>query len=129
MPAMDWREMVERIERETGSLHLASRLRMQVRPVEIAGERLVFAQAPGFTEDLAPELRQALLDLTGTRWQVDRVDTGGDPTLVEREQAAKADADARMRAHPLVEATFAAFPDAEFVADGDTGAPPWRNRA
>jgi len=129
-PAMDWRELVDRIEREAGSLHLASRLRMQVRPVDIAGERLVYAQAPGFSDDLGPELRQALLDLTGRRWQVDRVDTGGEPTLVEREQAAKADADAKLRAHPLVEATFAAFPDAEFIPEDDhSGAPPWRRNA
>ncbi|MFN6935559.1 MAG: hypothetical protein ACK4NZ_10460, partial [Tsuneonella sp.] len=55
--------------------------------------------------------------------------TGGEPTLVEREQADKDDAAARLRAHPLVEATFAAFPDAEFVTDDDASAPPWRNRA
>ncbi|MGX7953054.1 DNA polymerase III subunit gamma/tau [Tsuneonella sp. HG249] len=129
-PAMSWLELVERIERETGSLHLASRLRMQVRPVEITGGHLVYEQAPGFSQDLAPELRQALLDLTGRRWQVDRVDGGGEPTLVEREQAAKDDADARLRAHPLVEAAFAAFPDAEFVPEEDgSGAPPWRRNA
>ncbi|MFN6935200.1 MAG: DNA polymerase III subunit gamma/tau, partial [Tsuneonella sp.] len=92
LPSMDWTEIVTRIEQEGGSLHLGSRLRMQIRPVEIGAERLVFAQAPGFSEDLAPELRQALLELTGTRWQVDRVDTGGEPTLVEREQADKDDA-------------------------------------
>ena len=129
-PPMNWLELVERIERENGSLHLASRLRMQVRPVEITGDRLVYEQAPGFTQDLAPELRQALLDLTGQRWQVDRVESGGEPTLVEREQAAKDDADARLRAHPLVEATFAAFPEADFIPDEDSsGAPPWRRNA
>ena len=127
-PAMTWRELVERIEHETGSLHLASRLRMQVRPVGLTGDRLVYAQASGFSDDLTPELRQALLELTGKRWQVDKVDAGGEPTLVEREQAAQAEADARLRAHPLVEAAFAAFPDAEFVADEDS-TPPWRRNA
>ncbi len=126
---IEWRELVERIERETGSLHLASRLRMQVRPVDIADGKLVFAQAPGFSEDLIPELRQALLDLTGGRWQVEKADEGGEPSLVEREQAAKADADARLRAHPLVEATFATFPEAEFVTEDDAGTVPWRRNA
>jgi DNA polymerase III subunit gamma/tau len=127
---VEWRALVERIERERGSLHLASRLRMQVRPVEVAEGRMVFAQAPGFTEDLAPELRQALLELTGSRWQVEQVAEGGEPTLVERELSARAEADARLRAHPLVEAAFAAFPDAEFVPEEDgSGAPPWRRNA
>ena len=126
---IEWPELVDRIEREGGSLHLASRLRMQARPVEVAEGALVFAQAPGFTEDLAPELRQALLDLTGNRWRVEQVAEGGEPTLVEREQAIRADADAKMRAHPLVEATIAAFPDAEFVTDDDAGAVPWRRNA
>ncbi|MGN3975376.1 DNA polymerase III subunit gamma/tau [Tsuneonella sp. SYSU-LHT278] len=126
---IDWTALVERIEREGGSLHLASRLRMQVRPVEVAAGTLVFAQAPGFTEDLVPELRQALHELTDRRWQVEQVAEGGEPSLVEREQAARADADAKMRAHPLVEATFAAFPEAEFVADDDAGAVPWRRNA
>ncbi|ANY21162.1 DNA polymerase III subunit tau [Tsuneonella dongtanensis] len=128
-PKVDWAELVSRIEREGGSLHLASRLRMQVRPVEIGTDRLVFAQAPGFSEDLGPELRQALLELTGNRWQVEQVAEGGEPTLVERDQAERADADAKMRAHPLVEATFNAFPDAEFIADDDVNSPPWRHRA
>ncbi len=126
---IEWAKLVERIEREGGSLHLASRLRMQVRPVDVTDGTFVFAQAPGFSEDLAPELRQALLDLTDKRWQVEQVAEGGEPTLVEREQSAKADADAKLRKHPLVEATFAAFPDAEFVSDEETSAPPWRNRA
>ena len=44
--------------------------------------------------------------------------------------AEAAAAEARLRAHPLVEAAFAAFPDAELVSDDETaGAPPWRNRA
>ncbi|MGX7926504.1 DNA polymerase III subunit gamma/tau [Tsuneonella sp. HG094] len=128
-PKFDWVELVERIERETGSLHLASRLRMQVRPVELTGDRLVYARAPGFSDDLAPELRQALLDLTGQRWTVEQVAEGGEPTLVERQAEMKAEADAKMRAHPLVEATFAAFPDAQLVADDDAGAPPWRRNA
>ena len=127
---IEWRTLVDRIEREGGSLHLASRLRMQVRPIEVVEGRMVFSQAPGFGEDLAPEMRQTLLELTGKRWHVEQMPEGGEPTLVEHEHALKADADARMRAHPLVEATFAAFPDAEFVPDEDSsGAPPWRRNA
>ncbi|WP_120717583.1 DNA polymerase III subunit gamma/tau [Tsuneonella amylolytica] len=129
--AIDWAELVERIERETGSLHLASRLRMQVRPVEVMEGKVVYAQPGSFADDLQPELKQALLELTGHRWQVEKVAEGGEPTLVERQQAVKADAEAKLRAHPLVEATFAAFPDAEMLPDdeGGTQSVPWRRNA
>jgi DNA polymerase-3 subunit gamma/tau len=128
--ALDWTSLVGDIENKIGRLQLASQLKMQVRPVEVVDGRLVYEQAPGFPDDLAPDLKQALLDLTGQRWQVDRVAEGGAPTLYEREQAQHAEAEAKLRAHPLVEAAFAAFPDAELVSDDDNaGAPPWRNRA
>ena len=103
---------------------------MQVRPVEVVEGQLTYAMAPGFSDDIAPDLRQALLDLTGQRWQVDRVAEGGAPTLYEREQASRDAAAAALRTHPLVEAAFAAFPDAELLsADDSAGSPPWRNRA
>jgi DNA polymerase-3 subunit gamma/tau len=128
--ALDWATLVDDIENKIGRLQLASQLKMQVRPVEVAHGRLVFAMAPGFPDDLAPDLKQALLDLTGERWQVDRVAEGGAPTLYEREQAQQAEAEARLRAHPLVEAAFAAFPDAELVSDEENaGSLPWRNSA
>jgi len=123
--ALDWEQLVERIEKRAG-LHLGARLRMQVRPVDVTQGRLVFSQREGFAEDLLPELKQALLELGGSRWEVERVAAGGEPALVERIEAAEFAAAERMRAHPLVEATLAAFPDAEFVTDDDSGAPPWR---
>ena len=128
--AIDWSRLVDDIENKIGRLQLASQLKMQVRPVEVTEGQLTYAMAPGFTDDLGPELRQALLDLTGQRWQVDRVAEGGVLTLYEREQAERDAAAEQLRAHPLVEAAFAAFPDAELVTEDDrSGAPPWRNRA
>jgi DNA polymerase-3 subunit gamma/tau len=130
-PAMvDWATLVSDNESKIGRLQLASQLRMQVRPVEVVRGRLVFAMAPGFPDDLTPELKQALLDLTGERWQVDRIADGGAPTLYEREQAQNAAAEASLRAHPLVEAAFAAFPDAELLSEQENaGSPPWRTSA
>ena len=128
--AVDWAGLVDGIENKIGRLQLASQLKMQVRPVEVLEGQLTYTMAPGFSDDIAPDLRQALLDLTGQRWQVDRVAEGGAPTLYEREQAGRDAAAAELRAHPLVEAAFAAFPDAELVTEDDrSGAPPWRNRA
>lgn len=128
--ALDWAELVDEIENRIGRLQLASQLKMQVRPVELTAGRLTYAQAPGFPDDLDADLKQALLDLTGERWQVDRVAVGGAPTLYERAQAERDAAAERLRAHPLVEAAFAAFPDAELVPEEDgAGPPPWRSRA
>jgi DNA polymerase-3 subunit gamma/tau len=128
--ALDWEALVGDIENKVGRLQLASQLKMQVRPIEVLDGVLTYSQAEGFPDDLGPDLRQALLDLTGKRWQVERVPAGGAPTLYEREQAHLAEAEAKLRAHPLVEAAFAAFPDAELISeDENAGAPPWRNRA
>jgi DNA polymerase-3 subunit gamma/tau len=128
--ALDWATLVDDIENKVGRLQLASQLKMQVRPVEVVRGRLSFAMAPGFPDDLTADLKQALLDLTGDRWQVDRVAEGGEPTLYERQQARHAEAEAELRAHPLVEAAFAAFPDAELVSqEENAGSPPWRNSA
>ncbi|MCB2061675.1 MAG: DNA polymerase III subunit gamma/tau, partial [Novosphingobium sp.] len=112
--APKWEALIEQVER-AGQMTVASKMRMQVRVVELAPGVLRYAQPPSFSEDLAPELRAALLDVTGQRWQVERCEGEGAPTLVERDEAAKADTEDRIRRAPLVEATLAAFPDAEFV--------------
>ncbi|MXO74435.1 DNA polymerase III subunit gamma/tau [Altererythrobacter aerius] len=128
--AIEWADLVRDLEQQSGQLHLASRLRMQVRPVSVAHGTLTYEQAPGFGDDLASDIRQGLFELTGERWQVERVETGGAPSLYEIEQAEQAAAEERLRAHPLVEATLAAFPDAVMLSEeDDAGAPPWSRRA
>jgi DNA polymerase-3 subunit gamma/tau len=109
-----WEALVEQIE-HSGQLALANTMRMQVRVIELARGRLRFTQPPGFREDIAAELRDGLFRATGERWQVERGDGEGLPTLFEREQTAKAGAEQAMRDAPLVQAALAAFPDAEFV--------------
>lgn len=116
---VDWAELVDAID-SAGNMHLANRLRMQVRPISVTEGHLVYTQPAEFSEDFGPELRQALRELTGKNWQVEKGTGEGSPTLVEQEQAAKAADEAKMRAHPLVAATFEAFPDAELVEEDDT---------
>ncbi|WP_338445728.1 DNA polymerase III subunit gamma/tau [Pelagerythrobacter marensis] len=116
--AMDWQALVERVD-AAGALRVAQTMRDWVRPIELAQGRLVYALAPGFVGDPAGEFRDALSKLTGVRWEVEQRETGGEPSLREREEAAKAQAEAEMRAHPLVEAAFEAFPEAELVEDAD----------
>ncbi len=112
--SLGWQQLVDAVERSGN--HLAvSIMRLQVRVVELGPETLRFSRDPKFTDDIAPQLREALLGATGRRWQVEQCDTDGAPSLVEVEQLAREAADAAMRKHPLVEATLEAFPDAEFV--------------
>ncbi|WP_095011893.1 DNA polymerase III subunit gamma/tau [Tsuneonella mangrovi] len=122
LAAIDWADLVGRIEARF--LHLGTRLRMQVRPITLEPGKLVFAQAEGFAEDLLPELRQALLEISGNRWEVERVEgtaaANARPTLVERDEAAQAAAIAKLREHPLVKATLEAFPDAELLDEDET---------
>ena len=124
-PAADaappWEALIAAVEREAGML-LASKMKMQVRVVELAPGRLRYAQPPGFREDLVPDLRDGLFKATGTRWLVERCEDEGLPTLVELEQAAQAAAQAALLRDPLVEAAFAAFPGAELVAEEEIAA-------
>jgi DNA polymerase-3 subunit gamma/tau len=122
--APPWEALVEQVER-AGEMMLGSRMRMQVRVVELSFGVLRYAQPPGVGEDLAAELRAGLLKATGQRWRVERCEEQGLPTLVEQAEASRASADAALRRAPLVEAAFAAFPGAEFVSE-DEGAPPGR---
>ena len=112
----DWEELVERVER-SGQLLLGSKMRLQMRIVELQPGRLVYALARGFTQDLAPELRDGLLQVTGQCWEIELRSEGGAPSLSEREEASAAEAQAALLRDPLVEAAFAAFPGAELVTE------------
>ena len=116
--ALDWQELVNRVD-HAGALRVAQTMRDWLRPIELAPGRLVYALAEGFAGDPAADLRDTLHKLTGERWEVEQHDTGGEPSLREREEAARAEAQAKMRAHPLVEAAFATFPEAELVEDAE----------
>ena len=113
---IDWKTLIDRVERHSG-MNIANTMRLQVRVVELAPGLLRYAQPPGFNEDIAALLRQALNTATNEPWTVERVAGEGAPTLVEQDDAAKADAQAALRRSPLVEATLAAFPGAEFVEE------------
>ncbi|MFT4028200.1 MAG: DNA polymerase III subunit gamma/tau, partial [Novosphingobium sp.] len=117
-PALPWNAVVERIERG-GNIHLANMLRMQVRIIELKPDLLRYALAPGFKDDLSGDLRKALGEITGTAWTVEREEQGGEPSLVEQDDARRAEEKAALRRHPLVEAVYAAFPDATEIGPED----------
>ena len=114
--AMDWAALIERVD-QSGQLRVAQVMRDWIRVISLAPTELRFALAPGYPGDPAPELRDALLRATGERWQIERGDEEASPSLREQAEAVREEALAEMRRSPLVEAAFAAFPQAEFVDD------------
>jgi DNA polymerase III subunit gamma/tau len=116
--ALDWSELCDKVDR-AGMLRVAQVMRDWLRIIELTPGRLVYSLAPGLAGDPAPELRDALLKATGERWQVERGEGEGVPTLREQAEAAKAADAERIRRTPLVEAAFATFPEAEFVEETD----------
>ena len=110
----------------------ASIMKLQLRPISVEPGLLIYSRAAQFAADIGPELREALRDTTGVRWTLEERPEGGEPTMVERDEAARADSAAQLRAHPLVAATLIAFPDAEMIEDRDgppAGAREWRKEA
>jgi DNA polymerase-3 subunit gamma/tau len=127
---VDWRELCEQVDR-AGMLRVAGTMRDWLRVIDLAPGRLVYAPAPGLAGDPAAELRDALFRATGERWQVERGEGAGAPTLREQAEAAKAAETERIRNNPLVAAAFAAFPEAEMVEGDDApdGDRNWSKRA
>ncbi|NOU03449.1 MAG: DNA polymerase III subunit gamma/tau [Novosphingobium sp.] len=111
-----WSALIEQVD-QSGQLRLAQVMRDWVRVIELKGEELLYALAPGYAGDPTPELRDALLRATGQRWQVTRGEGEGQPTLRELAEAAKQAERAALMQHPLVEAAFAAFPDAQIIEE------------
>ncbi|TYC92915.1 DNA polymerase III subunit gamma/tau [Novosphingobium sp. BW1] len=114
--AARWDSLVDEVE-HAGGPTVANIMRMQVRVAQLAPGTLKYELAPSFREDISGYLRDGLAKATGQRWEVERVESGGMPTIVERAEADQAAASQALRRAPLVEATLAAFPDAELIED------------
>ena len=103
-------------------------MRDWVRVIAIAAGELRYALAPGFPGDPSADIRDAIQQATGQRWVVELAAGEGAPTLREVAEAGKAAAVAALRRAPLVEAAFAAFPNARIVED-DQQERKWSKRA
>ncbi|MBU2032630.1 MAG: DNA polymerase III subunit gamma/tau, partial [Alphaproteobacteria bacterium] len=132
--AVKWEDLVAKVE--AGGQHLAAGImRLQIRPIAVEEGSLRYSRNPLYRDDIAPTLREALAAITGTRWLLEEVPDGegeAAPSIAEREEAAQQSAETEARAHPLVQAAFAAFPGAEIIADRDkppVGLQEWRNQA
>ena len=100
-------------------MRFAQIMRDWIRVNELAPNKLVYSVKDGLGEDPGAELRDCLCRVTGSRWQVERGQGVGAPTLREQEEATKLAKEQEIREHPMVKATFEAFPDARLLADED----------
>ncbi|MDE2569878.1 MAG: DNA polymerase III subunit gamma/tau [Sphingomonadales bacterium] len=129
--SVGWAALIGRID-HAGMMRVAQIMHDWVRVVDLREGRLRYQLAPGYSEDVAPEIRDALLRVTGERWQVEHAPGEAQPSLREREESERQTARAAMLADPLVKAAFEAFPDAELVDESRTNdqtVTPWSRRA
>ncbi len=128
---VSWKQLVESVQ-SNGNHLAASIMQLQVRVVSLEAGTLRFSRPGQFKDDIGPQLRDALMGATGERWTVEECSEEGEPSLVEQQEAEQQLAKDALLKHPLVEATFAAFPDAEMVEE-DTAHPQgqrnWSKRA
>ena len=128
---LGWAELVDRVD-AAGHLRVAETMRYAVRVEALEPGRLIYQLANGIAEDPGAEMRDVLRQVTGVRWEVEPGSGEAALSLREKEEADRDAEAARIRAHPLVAAALAAFPNAEFVED-DINAPrgreDWHRRA
>ena len=112
--ALEWTTVINTVE-QSGQFRMSQLMHDWVRVIAMAPGELIYSLAPGYSGDATAELRDALLRATGERWTVTRGEGDAKPSLKEQKDAQKDAARSAMLADPLVEAAFAAFPDAELL--------------
>lgn len=127
-PEIEWSILCDRVEQE-GLLRVGQIMRDWVRVIELRHGHLRYTTAATFTDEINPDLKDALLRATGERWDVARGTGEGAPSLREREEEAARAEEQRVRNHPLVKAALAAFPQAELIDAVEPGRQNWSKRA
>ena len=110
---------IHQLLESSGNHQLARQVYDDLKLIELEPGLLVYAPVPALDGDFARRLGEALLNQTGSRWQVRTGEGSGRPSLGQMRQAKLADNDARIRELPVVKAALAAFPDARLVEDDD----------
>ncbi len=77
--------------------------------------RIEFTPTDDAPPDLAQRLAQKLQGWTGVRWGVTLVSGARAPTIDEARNADRTALEAQAKAHPMVQAVFAAFPNAKIT--------------
>ncbi|HKX90789.1 MAG TPA: DNA polymerase III subunit gamma/tau [Sphingopyxis sp.] len=110
---------IHQLLESSGNHQLARQVYDDLKLVELEPGLLVYAPVPALDGDFARRLGEALLNQTGSRWQVRAGEGEARPSLGQVRQAKLDDNDARIRELPVVKAALAAFPDARLVEDDD----------
>ncbi|MDE2620227.1 MAG: DNA polymerase III subunit gamma/tau [Sphingomonadales bacterium] len=110
---VDWGALVAQVEQH--SPMVGASLRLGVRVIALSPGALRYTLVPGLAPLTDGEIRKALEMATGGSWHVERGSEEGSPSLEEQREAAEREARAEVRRSPLVEAAFAAFPQAQIV--------------
>ncbi|MDO5704633.1 MAG: DNA polymerase III subunit gamma/tau, partial [Paracoccus sp. (in: a-proteobacteria)] len=111
----DFASVVELIRRMR-DMTLLVQVENHLALVRYAPGRIEFEPRDGAPADLAQRLAERLRGWTGgQRWGVSVVSSGGGPTIAETRAAAARQAEAEAMQNPLVQAVFAAFPDARIT--------------
>jgi DNA polymerase-3 subunit gamma/tau len=108
---------IHQLLESAGNHQLARQVYDDLQILELEPGLLVYASVPALDGDFARRLGEALLNQTGSRWQVRAGEGEGRPSLGQMRAAKLADNDARIRELPVVKAALAAFPDARLVED------------
>ena len=110
---------IHQLLESSGNHQLARQVYDDLKLIELEPGLLVYAPVPALDGDFARRLGEALLNQTGSRWQVRGGEGEARPSLGQMRQAKLDDNGARIRELPVVKAALAAFPDARLVEDDD----------
>jgi DNA polymerase III subunit gamma/tau len=98
-----------------GHAMLESTLHDVVRVVEYAPPLLAYQLAGPVMPGFEGQLRDALMQVSGQRWDLEERQGEAQPSLLEAQKAAEAAAHQEILDSPLVKAALAAFPDAQVL--------------
>ena len=110
---------IHQLLESSGKHQLARQVYDDLKLIKLEPGLLVYAPVPALDGDFARRLGEALLNQTGSRWQVRAGEGEARPSLGQVRQAKLDDNGARIRELPVVKAALAAFPDARLVEDDD----------
>lgn len=116
LPA-DYRGLVEFLMRN-GKPHLAQQLHDFAGLLRYEPGELVIRPMKPLPSDFARDLALALKAQTGRSWQVEIADGDAEPSLLEQDRRAEAEARDAILASPTVKAALEAFPGAELIGYG-----------
>tara|TARA_B110001454_G_scaffold151534_2_gene140919 strand:- start:72 stop:1709 length:1638 start_codon:yes stop_codon:yes gene_type:complete len=98
---------------------IADEIEHFIRPIRYAPPELDFEPARPMAQDQIDRIRAAIDEATRARWQLRSTSGEAQPTISERREAAEQAAKAEILSHPVMQATLAAFPEAELMPADD----------